>query len=398
MIKLPSQTSPADLELILEEVRQSIDQSIQLPVQVRLGGAFGFSSVATQVLCTWARLHTGIKQLHLGPAYATDLATRERLASTIHGMAALYLADQVLSGTTTTPRSKALQSIIPHVEAMQRLDFRSTVRGPGAFLCCFERASPDAEFLTGLYAEKRRGTTAHPTVRTNADFANLLTRIFRSSFAGLATRMTEGQIGVLGQLVHQLFKNADVHTVRDVAGIDYRFGLRGISVRPVSIRKPSDVDDYVAGDVSLASYILKRSVVNATTKPKAPSALAETFIELSVFDTGPGLALRWLSKTAGAKSYADFSITQERDAVQECFALHSTTDPTGLVGDGLPLALRALTQLKAFMVLRTGRLALVQDFSSGQHADFAPKHRFGRKRTLREISGASYTICFPVPR
>jgi hypothetical protein len=202
---------------------------------------------------------------------------------------------------------------------------------------------------------------------------------------------------VLGQLTHQLFKNADVHTVRDAAGVDYRFGMRGISIRAVSFLKQTDIADYVAGDTSLSAYVTKRSVTSPAAK-RTTGAATEAFIELSVFDTGPGLALRWLSKTKGYTSYSAFGIEEELTAVRDCFALHSTTSPSGLVGDGLPIALLALTQLKAFMALRTGRLSLVQDFSSGKHSDFAPKHRFGKKRTLREIAGASYTICFPITR
>jgi hypothetical protein len=118
-------------------------------------------------------------------------------------------------------------------------------------------------------------------------------------------------------------------------------------------------------------------------------------LEISVFDTGPGLALRWLSQHGAALSYEDFSLEDEQAAVETCFQKHATTKASQHFGLGLPVALAGMRKLGAFMTLRTGRLSLYQDFARRDTEAFEPKARFARKRISR-VAGTAYTICFRV--
>lgn len=398
MISLPKDSTPATLEEFLREIRAAPGQSLRLPVTTERGGVFGFSALAIQAVLTWARLHPGPRVLHVAPSYATDESTRTRFAASPYGMGALYFAQEVRSGATIISRNEALNDVAPHVNAMQTLDYRSTVRGAGAFLCCFQGARN--EFLNALYIRRKRGTNTDVTVRGHSGLTAVLSNMLEAAQTGLSKKIGETHLSSLSALVYQLFNNADIHTAADESGNIYESGLRGIQLRLHRFTGLDDIENYVRGDAKLANYLMKVAMLTPNrAKGSAPGAprTSSTFIEVSVFDSGPGLSLRWLAAKRGMSSYADMTLSEELEGVRKCFELHSTTQSSGFVGDGLVIARRSMVHLKAFMALRTGRLSLIQDFSSKDQQAFNPQHRFVKTPLLSEIAGASYTICFPTP-
>jgi hypothetical protein len=82
------------------------------------------------------------------------------------------------------------------------------------------------------------------------------------------------------------------------------------------------------------------------------------FLELSVFDSGPGLASRWLSKPLTD----DVTAVDELAACFSCLRKHKTTSGASNRGLGLYDVMRTLDELHAFTRLRTGRLALFRNF------------------------------------
>lgn len=402
MITLPRQTTFAGLEQFLRDVRQAPGQDLKLPVQVSHGGAFSFSAVAIQCIATWARLHEGKRRIQLAPNFADDVNTRARVAGALYAMSGLYFAHEVVAGSRVVPRSEALEAVAPRVFAMQDYQYQDTLRGPNAAMCCFEGAK--LEFLQSLYAVPRRGAPESTTVRSASEFASILPRMIEACAAGASSALTEAQTLALAQLVHQLFKNADVHSASDAQGRPYDAGVRGIQVREVRIADEATASAFGSDDRALQVYLSKlgrrpliRRLGARGLEGQLDAWQSSSFIEITVFDTGPGLALRWLARHTGISHYAEIGREEELEAVKACFQLHATTHSAAMKGDGLPIALGAMKQLRAFMFLRTGRLALFQDFSSGEHSAFAPRHRYGA-RHLAEAAGATYSICFPLPR
>lgn len=400
MITLPAKTTFAGLEDLLRDIRQSPGQDLRLPAQISYGGAFSFSAVAVQCIATWARLHDGRRRVRLAAEFADDEGTRARIAGSLFSMCGLYFAQEVVAGSVPFLRNQALEAVAPRVFAMQDYKYQDTLRGPSAALCCFERAK--IEFLNPLYAVPKRGTSEVTTIRSESEFASILPEMLDACSAEVSNALTEDQRFALSQLVHQLFKNADVHTVCDVHGNEYETGVRGIQVREIRIANENMRAAFVSGDHTLLAYLAKvgrREVIRSQGQLSKTASLeawpSTRFIEITVFDTGPGLALRWLASKKGIERYADVSRAEELEAVKECFQLHASTHINQMKGDGLPIALKAMRDLKAFMFLRTGRLALYQDFSSGSHTDFSPRQRY-RTKQLAEAAGATYSICFPL--
>jgi hypothetical protein len=401
MITLPRDANVAALEEFVREIRQYPGQDLKLAIHTSRSAAFSFGGVSVQAIATWARLHEGARRIHVPPSFANDSATRDRFASVLHGMAALYFCDSIVSGSQEVKRFTALSSVTPRVAAMESFDLANILRGRSTALCCFEGAK--AEFLPALYEKPRRGSKEQTSVRSIADLRSVLLALIDACAPGMGSRLSEGQAEVLGNLVHQLFKNADVHTVTDASGKLSTTGIRGVQVRYISAGSSEALVDFAQNDHSLRVYLGRATALSSKDQRIKALATGErkerrptSFLEVSVFDTGPGLALRWLSKERGIQSYAQMTLEDEEKAIHDCFRLHSTTHSSSSRGDGLEIAMLAMRQLRAFMFLRTGRLALVQDFSTGTHQGFAPRHRYGSTKSLGEIAGASYSISFPL--
>lgn len=394
VLQFPTNALSSHLESFLKEVHGAPGQALRMPVKLELGGGLGAAVQAVQTVAMWSRLAQGLCPAVLSPSFATQVVTRERFASTLPGMATLYFSSSVTSGNESVDRYHALEAVAPRVKAMQDSDFRNTLRGIGVALVCF--AGAKSEFLHPLYSRPASGF-----VRGHADFRVLLPRVLAQLGAGFAEKLTEGQLELLSALVYQLFLNTDEHAADDVHGRRYATGLRGFTARLTTLDDVPSLVRYSGEDTALRAYLTKLALLPGQRaeppKERKLPAGPVRLVELSVFDTGPGLALRWLSQTEGPVSYRDFSEERELDAVQSCFGKHATTKASQYSGLGLPMALMAMKRLNAFMTLRTGRMSLYQDFSVGSTEAFDPKRRYPAKQHLAEIAGTGYTVWFKVP-
>jgi hypothetical protein len=393
MLNFPVTALSRPLEDFLKLVKAAPGQAMKMPIQLRWGGGLGASSQTIQVIAGWALTADSSRDLRLSRSFAESEKTRERFASTLPGMAALYFAEKIQCDDLSFSRFKALESVAPRIVAMQSGAFRDTLRGQGSALCCFMGAKN--EYLGALYAKPSPGE-----VREVTDFQKLLSRILEQ----LSIRndvLDEGQLSYLSGLLYQLFLNADEHGSYDSLGERFVTGMRGISARLLPITDVASLINVAGDDTSLKTYLLKQALrvikPSEVLKPgiQVPFEPMQ-FLELSVFDTGLGLGLRWLAEKSGFTTYADFSIEQELEAVKTCFQKHATTKASQFKGQGLTSALMAMKKLDAFMALRTGRLSLVQDFSAAGTIDFAPKNRFTAQQKLAQIQGTSYSLCFRV--
>lgn len=394
MLQFPANALPHSLEKFLREVRQAPGQALRMPIQLTLGGGLGGAVHAVQIVASWAQQEEASLSLRLPAAFVDQENTRERFASTLPGMAALYFADSIQCDGISFNRYKALETVAPRIAAMQTEAFRDTLRGQGVALCCF--AGAKNEFLTPLYSKPEPGF-----VREVSDFRILMPRILHQIGSRAHSSLNEGQLDYLSGLVYQLFLNADEHGSFDVSGERYEHAMRGIVLRTTPITDVVSLVRFAGNDTPLRSYLSKlaflpmRAMSAEPKEAKLPDGPMQ-LLEISVFDTGPGLGLRWMSEKEGRRSYNEISIEEEYEAVQTCFRKHATTKTSQYFGQGLTMTLAALKRLNAFMTLRTGRLSLYQDFSRSDTEGFQPKDRFPKTRKLSEISGTAYTIYFRV--
>lgn len=377
VLKFPAKLMSPLLEDTLKQISLTRDATLWMPILADYGGAYGGDILALQTIASWASLVHESKTLRLDAAFADAENSRDRFASTLPGMAALYFSDHVESGQKKLSRYQALEFVAPRVAAMKAESYGNTMRGQGVLLCCF--AGAKSEFLTALYSSPRAGA-----VRSAPDFHVLVSRILEQLSSRISNSLNEGQLDYLSELIHQLFLNADEHGAYDASGNRIDSGMRGILIRYGTL----STHGIRGADSPLQNYLHKQSL---NDRDNSSTRIAQ----ISIFDTGPGMALRWLSERNGIQTYDNISLSDEIEAVKTCFLKHATTKSGQFSGQGLPMALSAMKRLGAFMTLRTGRISLYQDLSRGDTVEFSPIDRFPNE-DLNLIAGTAYSIYFRV--
>jgi len=393
LISFKNATTLTEIEEASAKLDAQPDSHLRLPTSLKNGGGVAIPASLIQFAAKWARSQQE-PTLRLHSSSATESGLRE-LAQEPYGISALYFAPFIeLSQDERVSTKAGLELAVDRVKAMQSGRYLDTMHGRGAFLACF--AGAKNEFLYPLYSRAQEGS-----LRGREDFLSLTEQLIQACAPSALRKLPQRHLNAVANLVYELFRNTDEHARRDEEGNDYRRNVRGVLAKYISYSSTSVADDVSAQDSSLGFFIL-RSLANQQRHEDnegnvhASSDLA--CLELTVFDTGPGLAKHWLSQTHPGKNLENLDIEQEEHLVRKCFEQHSTTKYNHGSGQGLSLVLNSLSELKAYLRLRTGRICLVQDFSSSASTTFAPRHWLKENHKLALVPGAAYSVIIPISR
>jgi hypothetical protein len=282
-------------------------------------------------------------------------------------------------------KHEVLAQAVPYIEAMQSSKFRETMNGRGAVLACF--AGAKSEFLLPIYEHK-----SIEGIRGIGDFESLTKKLIEVCEPSVLRNMPDTFIQSLGLLIRELFENTNDHASTDEFGRNYTWSypnVRGILAKYISFT-PGTKDAINSFDDVPHRLYFQKALLNKTANKTLD------FIELTVIDCGPGIAKRWLAHVRPHENIENVSIDVEEALVRETFELGKTSKPINGTGVGLYTVIQSLVRLKALLRLRTGRLCLYQDFSSGAGATFAPRHWLNDRKELPRTVGTSFSILIPL--
>lgn len=193
--------------------------------------------------------------------------------------------------------------------------------------------------------------------------------------------------GLLPTIVYELFRNTHDHARTLSDGRRNPFSLRGIYVK-LHAASRSGVTNPL--DRALSQYL---SGLGRALQLSASSAAP--LLEVSIFDSGPGLA-----QHRSGKSLASFSLAEERRWLEACFARFSSGVPgEPQRGLGLERVQKALTRLRGFLHVRSGRLSLFRDFCLLPFQDRVAFFDFetlgSNLQEKPQVDGALFTILIP---
>ena len=377
----------------LREIETSYDEAshdpiLRIPLALRYGGTVGVPAALMQYVATWSRRHMQPTLQLYGHLKSNPM---EAIAQEPHGLVSTYFTNSVQIPGRDAPLStrEALSYGVARIQAMQESRFRETMRGRGVFLCCFGRAKN--EYLIPFYSR------AHPSsLRSRADFVSLTSRIISACAPSAEFKVTEQDNTAIGTLIYELFRNTEEHATVDEKGKPYQRNVRALMAKFIAYDRNATNEQVVSDDPVFSKYLAEKSAAHAAKAPGGNSPLQRaSFLELTVLDTGPGLVRRWISRDA-PPSLDELPLQTEVDIVKQCFALHTTTKSISASGLGLAYVLKTLSQLNAFLRLRTGRICLVQDFSDTPSGSFEPTHWLENQKKLSYTAGASYSIVIPL--
>ncbi|MFC7502404.1 hypothetical protein [Nocardioides sp. GCM10030258] len=206
-----------------------------------------------------------------------------------------------------------------------------------------------------LYQPTSLGAVGH-AVRTRDEFKSLARELLKVIGVGASSdRPSPEQQDSLGTVLYQLFRNTHDWARTTVDDRKYE--------RSVRILRSEYVGDSLAthlkhaeGDPGLQAY-LKHDVHQGVQRADAKKDMRR-FLEVSILDSGPGLAARILH----SQRLTNPTLEQEHSALLACLKKHMTTSQHPGRGNGLHVVQELMTELRGYMKVRSGRLAMVRDY------------------------------------
>jgi hypothetical protein len=360
ILEIKGRQAIPDIEEELAALDQRRSHRLLLPTHLT-ESAIGGQASLIQLIATWSTRHanatlvTHIQTDEDPKGQLTKLATRP------FGFSAIWLADSITDRHGERDLKVDANSCSePQFASMWRgNDSRSGhrslfgsddpyvapfVSGVGAqvFLICVDHdrwAIPQCYF-------------ADKTLRGRDDFVALArASITRATKGSHDSPISPDLYGAFGAIFHELFKNTHEHARHDLDGALLRRSVRGIIVN-----RRAWTHEKVESVVSEAPPLRE------FTRSQCAAGRDEylRWLEISVFDSGIGLAAHWMRDR-----WTDATTVQdELMACEECLQRWASSTDKPHKGVGLHEVATMMSRLKGFMRIRSGRLSLFRNFGA----------------------------------
>lgn len=164
----------------------------------------------------------------------------------------------------------------------------------------------------------------------------------------------------ISTIILELFKNTHDHARLSSDGKIISGSVRGLYSRFYPIEKLKST----ISAKQKASLNQAERYVELLMQPSLQSKLNTSkrdltgFLELSIFDSGPGLAAKWLGRDV-----ANDNPQEQLNAVMECFGKGRSSLASSVRGFGLWKVLEELKQLKGMIRVRTNRVHALRQYA-----------------------------------
>lgn len=248
-----------------------------------------------------------------------------------------------------------------------------------AFLVCADHLPSEYGLPRQLYPSE-----GPDVLLSQSGFAQLVDRLIDVVSPVPSSVWMSARVGLREALVTILaetFKNTHDHARRDIDNSDIAPSVRGIFARYCSLEQiqkllVAERRGTLTPAQDFASGFFPRKVPEGVRPPNAPKA--DGILELSVFDSGPGMAANWLGRSVNG-----VPVNEQLDAVLSCFAKgQSSTDTLGR-GYGLAKVLLRLRELRGFIGVRTNQIHIYRQF--GSRIELAHRELSDGTRVPKEI-------------
>lgn len=225
-----------------------------------------------------------------------------------------------------------------------------------AYILCADHKPNEYGLPSQLYTNHQLEGLA-----TWSDFESILSQLLRtvSPVASPAWINSKSSLHEsLVTLIAETFKNTHDHARQEVSGAEVETSIRGLYVRfypldeianyPLSDKASSPAERFVKS-------FLPHSVAKGVRVQSAPSV--NGVLEISILDSGPGMAAKWLGKDV-----TETPPKEQYEAVLQCFRKGKTS--TGGIGRGFGLAkvLSSIDALKGLISIRTNCIHVYRQF------------------------------------
>ncbi|MGZ3755222.1 MAG: hypothetical protein ACXVAY_19505 [Mucilaginibacter sp.] len=342
-IVIPSKLDDEVLEdILLEFVNAPIDLNLELPLGIDYRG-FGILPRLFLVIFTWIRNKNG--KLIVPIEDNNELSISE-FAQSYFGYVVLLTAWK--NCDIENQSGESLKKVFrPYTSQFHnKIDFLKGLPYDAILIPNFDHYSKSQGWSHWFY------TLGYEFFDVPSGLNNTIYRIFECLSINLKSKIINSNSGIIEDLqsiLWELMRNTHEHAIKDhLNKVNLSPNTRGAYFR---IQRSS-----------------KRNFIKAAKSHRGlisyyESALEEGdnfMLEVSVFDSGPGLVKRFL----GAKWEDNLNIRDDVDVIKQCLIKGQTSVVTskGLSkGFGLDHVLKLLSKKRGFLKIRTGRASLYRD-------------------------------------
>lgn len=357
----------------IESIEKSIaaltnSDDLELTIPDVMTGATSCCSEAAllQFVVTWARTKGAVSTAKFSSLDSQSSQIEEDIRKHLsfpYILAAWVLAGKLVDANGSVLRRRDARSYAEFLDAMDDFQFQATHQTPEsrANLVCIQGGK--REFIRPFYEEDRGGVR----VKREGDIRIIVQDILMQLAPNWAVSYVREITESLAHLVRELVENSDWWARFDHRGVEYSKGLRAVTFRLIEIDQ-DNANVFSGANSHLKAYLLHNLTTHEKVRGEAPSSYQGevrklSFVELSMVDSGPGLARRWLANRPENKQSIDrlseITLEEEEYAVVECFKKWRTSSGNSLRGVGLFSIASLLRKRNGFLRLRTGRLAFL---------------------------------------
>lgn len=375
-MRIPRQLQFTRIEAVLSELDGAGSYVLTTPIENSYH-ALGGEAALAQAYVTWAQQET---RPHI--RYATmGVPDPDEAVARFASLSAALLASRISQGERDLTE-RVLVKALARLDALQAEQPRTATRGPQLEIVCADHLGRSNPVTLYDFPPDEK-----PTLKPESGLGDLAAAIIRAT---MPLEEERGETGHLTQplagAIYELFRNTEEHARRDLAGNFVKRSIRAVHARRHSI-SPSALTRIAEDTPAIAAYCRR-------LQPRRGRAQLQ-LLELSILDSGPGLAARWLGRLLRPEDRGAI----EREAVMSCFEKGASTKPRPGAGMGLPNLIAVARNSNGFLRLRTGSQSLCADLGLEAAEPFATIPRlqpFHGDRIIARASGTLWTLLLPI--
>ncbi|SFJ92229.1 hypothetical protein SAMN05518863_103328 [Candidatus Pantoea symbiotica] len=334
-----------DTEDAIREANNGTLQSISIEEINKRHGAIRDAS-RLQALATIARSsHNNTLNIH--GSHNVDFVLNE-LCVYAPALTAVRLNKFIMIGQQKISRYRALEYATDKMINTDLKKYSEVIKGRVIDLCCISGAK--RQYLAPLFSSRDPNS-----VKDSSEMSKSLIEIFkeigREDFYNLEGELLKG----FGVFTCELFKNTQEHARKDENGMPYPSHVEGIISSYVNSNAELYKSDFISNPRLKEYYESKIELKSNGEKLHC--------IQISFFDTGPGIT----GRAFGKKSY-EGSLSDEKEDLISCLQKNFTSKNQSGAGNGYPTILNQLRKVGGLIRIRTGRHCIFNCFSGNELA------------------------------
>ncbi|MDI9312549.1 MAG: hypothetical protein QM535_20225 [Limnohabitans sp.] len=389
-ITIATQINYAIIEKLLADLdNENSNLDLEIPIKFEFRG-FGIMSNICLIIFKWMRMKKG--KLIINVKIEDDKKIEEFGSSyfAFLTLSTLWTVTDIvdINGVNLKPKLRIYTKLIH-----DKIDFFQGLPNDEILIANFDHFSKEKGLSHWLYSDYENFAPSPSELQHTVYRAfEVLSKIYRTRFEAVSGKIIDD----FEKLLWELLGNTDQHAIRDY--LDKKMlspNTRAVYFRILRSNQKNYIE-YNSDDIPLSEYFKQ------VTEPEGD----HFFFEVSVFDSGPGLARRFL----GEGWQKSITTIDEINTIKKCFAKGSSSVNNWMgtnKGYGLNDVMKILTEINGFLRIRSNFSCTYRNLVSNPYTEttnFEEIELFDwNKDSSSEFSkmpfveGTLLTMAFPLP-